>query len=578
MNTAIINNPYNDKTVSAHFKSGSFIEMVNFWNNQKSTDSPIITLSDLPVDLNKVNPETETWVPIIWELDGNKDLATKQAEVIKDFIANPNYIWWKNQGKDKPKTKNVVIGKRELHSSLHLDTANNHLHTLQHVYSVAPNGTINNQDNIARRSEAKTGFIEEINKRLLDANLPAIDDLTLNNKSLKENKVSETTKAQSIVAIEEKKTLEEHREDTAHLKQVNPVAINDEYNRLKAEFDLNEKKQAERLQALQQLQEANDVALKYNALVETTQAQQTAIEDLTSNIDELKIVITNKDNIISDVTLKAEQQIIDVTLKLNTTHQNVIENLKEVFTKQLDDKDTNIIDIQDKLNLETDKLNKETIKLNAEKEKNKQLEEDKKKLEEEKKLLDDNFKANQELLDGYKKLLEEIKENNAKQDKQIKELEKLNGDLVKENQKHIAEIAPLANKIATLVQQNTVLTNQVTNLQFNNSNLESSNNHLQNTVNSLINGVKRIEQGYNNMVKVIKEKIKGIPELKKDLAPALKEHTEITKEVKAEMTPAQKRIAEMMKKKEEESKSSFIIPEAPKGLEGPSNPFAKKPK
>lgn len=363
MNTGIINNPITEEDVKNHFTKDSFLEMQSYWENKKSSECDLVNLSSIG---KEQSPTAKTWTPAIWELDGNTDIAKQQAEIIKEFIANPDYNFNKIQGGGRPNTLNVIKGKRELHFGEHYDVGNNHLHTLHYNYSISPNGTTNNKDDIVSKSEARAGFLKAINERLQNANLPTIKALMLNLRQDKD-KASETTKAQVIEAVEEKKTYDEYKADVSHTYQINPVAVNDELNRLQAEFALVEEQQKKRLQSLQQLKEANEVALKYNSLVDETAKQKTKIEELNSNVSDLNEKLTTISNNF-DSLQKGFNELADSNMSLQESleeEQELRKNAEQeillkdeellIATKDIDDlskKNKDLVDTNNGLKTE----------------------------------------------------------------------------------------------------------------------------------------------------------------------------------------------------------------------------------
>lgn len=551
MNKAIINNPLTDKTVQNHFSKQSFLEMVNFWTNDKSVANPLVTAQSLGISSRSGDPET--WTPIIWELDGNKDIAEQQSKIIVNMIANPNYVFEKSQGAGRPPTKNIIIGTREVHFGNHFDAGNNHLHTLSFNYSTAPNGTVNNQDNWARRSEAKSAFINALNETLNNAGLPKINSFMLNMKQTNDTKVSETQKIQTETAITEKKTYEEYKVDISHTEQVNPVAVNDEFNRLKVEFDLVEKEQKQRLQALQQLKEANEVVLKYNHLVEEVKKQNTQIAELETVKEFTAELIEENKTEIS--TLKSKLTDLETELtETKETSQTEFNNLwaeKERAEKIIEEKEQTIIDKERDIGALQILYNEEVNDLEDTKRVVEQYKEVTAKQEEEIKKINAENTRFQSMFETLEKQMARMNVELEKQQAIIKEQTDKQLELQKENIETKATLKPALEKIEFLSMSNEDLKAKTIILEISNKALIESNNAYQ----SFVETVK--EQG-QKFIKACKDLVTAKPALKKDITPLIKEQTAIVKEEK-KLTDGQKKIMEIMRRKELENQQANIV-------------------
>lgn len=428
---------------------------------------------------------------LVVEIENSPNLQAEIQTVLEAY-RNPDFVWHKDPGGGRAIQTMNVKGNRPVYYDVHHEdngTVHLHLKVFRYAIDQNTNRAVLAPNEINRVQEAQQEYLKSL---LVSKNLPS-NTVSIGNAIRSTNQTASPLTKTQVAGIQEEikrnpNALDEVLARVIETTKIDETTINTALNDKEKELAALLEKAKEKQNEILKLKEAQNVVIENQQLHNKVKALEIKIEKLD---DEVK----GKSIEIEELNTKHQEEITEKQ-KTIMIYSETIANLEEDKKGLTND----LFNVEDLLKIEKETTGKLTTDIEEIKGVN---------------------KTQKELLESQRKEISAIKETIAKQQEEIKD-----------NQQ----------KLILIETENQELKEA-------NASLVKVNEQLSNTIKSFTHFVDRLKTSYDNFTSKIKEKIKSMPDLKKELAPLIKDHTAMEKDTKTTLTEAQKNILETLDKK-----------------------------
>lgn len=290
-------------------------------------------------DNEKIEGEKQEYNQITFELGtDDKELAETLAKVIVQELANPDYTYPKNQGKQTEKTQfKTIEGEREVFYKLDLDTDGTyHLHTMAHFRAIK-NGVVSSPD-VLSYAKAFEQATNQITNKLASLGLPTLSSVS-NTMSRNNSKASVATKAAVQQHINGQQDIETSlaKLATRSIEEIPLTALDDALINEQSEAEkLYEayKRKLDQIEKIKQAKSVHEQLAFVNSQFEKAKAtidgQNQALKEATQRLQEL----TNETSALHAQAFSNNETIKELTGKiegLENDYSNQAEELAEAL-------------------------------------------------------------------------------------------------------------------------------------------------------------------------------------------------------------------------------------------------------